>query len=218
MKWVISGIASLALIALASWFVFILFWFQILRIHHSLPSAVQDEMFASLAHVAKMRCPASEGDDYLTVDGTCRGFNGVITKIEHAVRDGYTAPLRPDRIVGKVLVLDSYDKPMLVIKEKYNSIVINGYEFEWHDAQLDELLRDVYWDDYMHYPNGALRAKGMFDSGHKDGQWTYFFETGEKRAEGRYQKDKKVGTWTTRDKKGNVQGVEHFPEATPTTR
>jgi len=51
-------------------------------------------------------------------------------------------------------------------------------------------LANVYTDD------GVLMANGLLDdSGKKQGNWKFYYETGELKSEGDYQSNKKIGEW-----------------------
>jgi antitoxin component YwqK of YwqJK toxin-antitoxin module len=56
------------------------------------------------------------------------------------------------------------------------------------------------------YDKGKLIARGMIDSlGRREGDWIFYYDTGEKRSEGKYEKGMKQGPWKHYYKNGKLE-------------
>lgn len=53
--------------------------------------------------------------------------------------------------------------------------------------------------------NGLTKREGRLEGDAQSGEWTYFFESGQRRAHGRYENDRQVGAWTYWFENGGVE-------------
>ncbi|MBL8723016.1 MAG: redoxin family protein [Planctomycetes bacterium] len=60
--------------------------------------------------------------------------------------------------------------------------------------------------------NGLTKREGKVENGLQSGDWTYFFESGQRRAKGRYHDDHQVGPWTYWYENGVVEWAGSFDD------
>ncbi len=65
------------------------------------------------------------------------------------------------------------------------------------------MYRDA-WD------NGLTKKEGPVEDGLQEGDWTYYYESGQRRARGRYHEDKRIGPWTYYYETGIVEWHGEF--------
>ncbi|MBL8750721.1 MAG: redoxin family protein [Planctomycetes bacterium] len=53
--------------------------------------------------------------------------------------------------------------------------------------------------------NGLTKREGRLEGDAQTGEWTFYFESGQRRAHGRYEKDRQVGPWTYWFENGGVE-------------
>ncbi|MCA8949946.1 MAG: redoxin family protein [Planctomycetes bacterium] len=69
--------------------------------------------------------------------------------------------------------------------------------------QIATMYRDA-WD------NGLTKREGPVEDGLQTGEWTYYYESGQRRSRGRYDDDRRVGPWTTWYESGIVEWRGEF--------
>ena len=73
---------------------------------------------------------------------------------------------------------------------------------------LPDGTKEGPWREF--WPNGQIRAEGMYESGVREGQWTFYRVTGEKEQEGKYRQGAFHGTWTWWYLGGQVHRKEDY--------
>ena len=72
-----------------------------------------------------------------------------------------------------------------------------GYKCNWSVGEWE----CGQWTEW--YENGQKKEEGEWKEGDKEGQWTYWHENGQKWAEGEWRDGKREGLWTSWPPNGN---------------
>ncbi|MBL9078378.1 MAG: redoxin family protein [Planctomycetes bacterium] len=62
------------------------------------------------------------------------------------------------------------------------------------------------------WSNGLTKREGRIENGLQTGEWTYYYESGQRRAHGRYEQDHQVGPWTYWFENGGVEWTGGYDE------
>jgi antitoxin component YwqK of YwqJK toxin-antitoxin module/peroxiredoxin len=62
------------------------------------------------------------------------------------------------------------------------------------------------------WSNGLTKREGRLEGGLQNGDWTYYYESGQRRAHGRYVDDHQVGPWTYWFEHGGIEWTGAFDE------
>ncbi|MCB0476616.1 MAG: hypothetical protein KDC84_00530, partial [Crocinitomicaceae bacterium] len=91
--------------------------------------------------------------------------------------------------------------------------VINSYTYE-RDTLIAEgiVMKDgEYQGDWKYfYKSGELQAKGNYQNSIKEGKWIYYYEDGKKEQEGKYKNDLPTGVWMWYYPNGQIKKQEYF--------
>jgi antitoxin component YwqK of YwqJK toxin-antitoxin module len=91
--------------------------------------------------------------------------------------------------------------------------VVGGSVFEQdvlvaEGITLKDGRRNGPWKEY--WPNGTLRAEGMYIEDERDGDWVFYRENGEKEQQGRYVRGSVHGLWTWWYPGGRIHRKERY--------
>ena len=73
---------------------------------------------------------------------------------------------------------------------------------------LKDGTKEGPWREF--WPNGQIRAEGIYESGVREGKWTFYRITGEKEQEGKYREGAFHGTWTWWYPGGQIHREEDY--------
>ena len=75
---------------------------------------------------------------------------------------------------------------------------------------LKDGTKEGLWREF--WPNGQIRAEGMYESGLREGKWTFYRIAGEKEQEGKYRQGAFHGTWTWWYLGGKIHREEDYTQ------
>ena len=75
---------------------------------------------------------------------------------------------------------------------------------------LKDGTKEGPWREF--WPNGQIRAEGMYESGLREGKWTFYRIAGEKEQEGKYRQGAFHGTWTWWYPGGKIHREEDYTQ------
>ncbi len=94
-----------------------------------------------------------------------------------------------------------------------NGEIINGYIYEKDTVLAEGIISGdgVYQGDWSYfYKTGEIKSKGAYSNGKKEGKWTYYFKNGKKEQEGSYKENKLKGDWIWFYQNGQVRRTEFY--------
>lgn len=96
--------------------------------------------------------------------------------------------------------------------------VVNSFMYE-KDTMIAKgivLKNGEYEGDWeYYYKSGEIQAKGKYVNGVREGKWIYYYENGKKEQEGKYKKNEVSGTWLWYYPNGTLKKQEYFRKGRP---
>lgn len=91
--------------------------------------------------------------------------------------------------------------------------IINGYIFE-NDTMVAEGIitgDGIYEGEWKYfYKSGEVRSSGTYLNSRKEGPWIYYYSNGKKEQEGSYKEDILSGEWKWYYRNGQIQRIEYY--------
>jgi len=109
---------------------------------------------------------------------------------------------------GEFLLRNRWSKNGSILLENGNGSWVgrnaNGLEV-WKRLYVDGILSKEWDYEYEYHGNGQLMSSKRFNKSINDGQFTTWYESGEKRSEDNWENGKKVGKWFSWHSNGQVE-------------
>lgn len=109
---------------------------------------------------------------------------------------------------GEFLLRNRWSKNGSILLENGNGSWVgrnaNGLEV-WKRLYVDGILSKEWDYEYEYHGNGQLMSSKRFNKSINDGQFTTWYESGEKRSEDNWENGKKVGKWFSWHSNGRVE-------------